>query len=91
MHDDVRALERRPQRVLVPHVPLAVLELVHPRGRVEGPAGDADDARDVVVGLQQRHQAGPKVPVGPVTATVRPAVSREDADFHQVGSFGVGM
>ena len=57
VHDDVGVAEGFFERVRLPDVALAVLHL-RPAvlGGIEGPACDADDAADPVVGLQERHQ-----------------------------------
>jgi hypothetical protein len=58
VHHDVGAAEGLTQRVDVADVAAAVLHL-RPAVlvRVERPPGDADDAPDAVVALQQRHEA----------------------------------
>ena len=61
MDDDVGTGEGVLKGLRIPDVALAVLQLrpaVH--SRVEWPPGDPDDARNVLVGLEQRHQAEPE-------------------------------
>ena len=61
--DHVRSFERLPERVGLAHVALAVLHLAPAvLGRVERAAGDSDDARDPVIGLEQRDQPGAEGP-----------------------------
>ena len=66
MDNDVGALERLLQRGEIADVALAVGHL-RPAMLVciERPAGDADDAGDPLVGLQQRHKAESERPGRP--------------------------
>ena len=65
MHDHVRVLERRPERVDVAHVTAPILHL-RPAAlcRIEGTPGDADHPLDPVVLLEQRHQGQAEGPGG---------------------------
>ena len=73
MHHNVRTFERRPQRVDVANVTGAIVHLRPAAlGRVEGPPRDADDGSISLSSWSKGISASPKVPDGPVTATVSP-------------------
>ena len=73
MHHNVGVTEGVVQGPGVADIPTAVRHLrpTSMRPRSNAAPGDAHDPRHPAVGLEQGIKPNPKVPVGPVTATVR--------------------